>query len=505
MGKVGRPTYVFLIVILLFVLSACGSDGMPTEQAAPDSPADTPQTAVSEWLEAMINGDGATLITRTCQQEHETVQNLGLIRSLVGIFGEETVGDKGSGSIEGINMDLMKNDGQTAHVRVQGELVSSVLAVGVAQEVDETWIMIKDGDRWKWCGIVGSEGLADAEADQGPVSESLTYEWEILTGDIDDFVIAEDGMIYGLIFDDVNRHVQISPDGEVLAVTELGSSRDGTSFRSGNSKVSTHKDGTFVVYVDEKLYIVSPDGRQAMIEHPGLTFLGGHTFNMSNLGDYAAFAHVYSDENLPEVTDSDVGSYYFYHLDKESGLVLDRKIPLPELLDISLFSEGERFLAYENEQLEQLVLHNAHGDVVYEGVPQGMDMSERFSSYLTPWGDLWLAYEEVDALGNSLGQTAIKIDNNGKVSRHDAFPPDEFQPSRIRYLLDRDEIYFIDGEVLVRLDRDFQPLESFTYPEEYLRRANAQGKIVGYDGNLYDWDTGQKLLRKFAQPEKGSS
>ena len=130
-----------VIVMVVSILTAC-------------SMGDSPERAAKEWLEAMINLDGNKILERTCIAQRENVQTASLWNSafamLPQMFGLDV---KVQGDISDLEFTTTYIDEETAHVRVTGELRVAVLGVAQALPVDETWLVIKEEGKWKWCGL----------------------------------------------------------------------------------------------------------------------------------------------------------------------------------------------------------------------------------------------------------------------------------------------------------------------------------------------------------------
>jgi hypothetical protein len=51
-----------------------------------------------------------------------------------------------------VHFVAVSNNGQTASVRVTGAVRYSVMAFADVIDVDETWRMVLEDGKWKWCG-----------------------------------------------------------------------------------------------------------------------------------------------------------------------------------------------------------------------------------------------------------------------------------------------------------------------------------------------------------------
>lgn len=133
---------VIVIAIVTGVLTACGIG-------------ESPERAAKEWLEAMINLDGNKILERTCMAQRENVQEASLWSSafamLPQMFGLDVI--KVQGDISDLEFAATYIDEETVHVRVTGELRVAVLGIAEAIPVDETWLMVKEEGKWRWCGL----------------------------------------------------------------------------------------------------------------------------------------------------------------------------------------------------------------------------------------------------------------------------------------------------------------------------------------------------------------
>lgn len=136
-----RLSLALLIMILLSLLSACG-------------PTDSPDKAAKEWLEAWTNLDGNKLAERTCDAQQENVQSGAIWVSAFAALGEMFTGQRTQVDTSDLHFVPISKSGDTAQIRVTGEIRSAVLAIAQTQEVDETWLIVREGGKWKWCGAL---------------------------------------------------------------------------------------------------------------------------------------------------------------------------------------------------------------------------------------------------------------------------------------------------------------------------------------------------------------
>jgi hypothetical protein len=130
---------IFLIVAVLVNVFACGLG-------------DSPEKAAREWIDALLNMDGNKLAARTCAAQQENLQDTALWLSAFAVLGETLTGQEVEADISDLEFTTIERTGDTAQVRVTGEIRTAVLAMAETQEVDETWQMVREDGEWKWCG-----------------------------------------------------------------------------------------------------------------------------------------------------------------------------------------------------------------------------------------------------------------------------------------------------------------------------------------------------------------
>ena len=113
---------------------------------------DSPERAAQEWLQASVDLDGNKLMERTCAAQQENIQEAGMWASVFNIFGQQAIGVQAKTDLSGLKFSTTSSSGNTARVRVTGQIRVAVLALAQSQKVDETWRMVKEEGKWKWCG-----------------------------------------------------------------------------------------------------------------------------------------------------------------------------------------------------------------------------------------------------------------------------------------------------------------------------------------------------------------
>ena len=130
---------LIILFLGLSVLTACGVG-------------DSPEGAAKEWMTAFASLDGNKIAERTCAAQQANVQQAGMWTSVFNLFGQQTIGQQSKTDISGLKFSTINSSGNTAKVRVMGQIRVAVLALSQTQNIDETWKMVQEDGKWKWCG-----------------------------------------------------------------------------------------------------------------------------------------------------------------------------------------------------------------------------------------------------------------------------------------------------------------------------------------------------------------
>jgi len=150
-----RFAFVLLTFALLGALTACGLG-------------DSPKKAAQEWIQAFANLDGNKIAERTCAAQQANVQQAGMWASVFGLFGQQTIGQQAKTDVSGLKFTTVSSSGNTANVRVTGQIRVAVMALSQTQDVDETWRMVQEGGKWKWCGQAGTSIAPPPQTRESP-------------------------------------------------------------------------------------------------------------------------------------------------------------------------------------------------------------------------------------------------------------------------------------------------------------------------------------------------
>ena len=127
-----------VLLCLIFLLVACSSD--------------SPEAAAKDWMQAFADLDGNKIAARTCAEQQENLQEAGMWISAFTIFGQMTIGQESQIDISDLKYATISSTDDTAQVRVTGQVRAAILALSQAQDIDETWRMVREDGEWKWCG-----------------------------------------------------------------------------------------------------------------------------------------------------------------------------------------------------------------------------------------------------------------------------------------------------------------------------------------------------------------
>ena len=114
---------------------------------------DSPESAAKRWFHAGLKADGQTLGELTCAAKQEELQMSGAMLSAILILGQAFLGGQSiEADTSAVKFTTIHDDGASAQVRVTGTVRVSILAMWQNQPIDDTYYMVHEGGRWKWCG-----------------------------------------------------------------------------------------------------------------------------------------------------------------------------------------------------------------------------------------------------------------------------------------------------------------------------------------------------------------
>lgn len=148
-----RIPFQLPIVLLILLTAACGTN---------DS---DPAAVARAWVNAVINGEGTTIVLYTCRSSEEDYQMLGMFG---GLLNNLSVGGDGGGLGFSVDLDLdidmrdvhfqtISQNEQVARVLVTGEMRMSMLGIYQSSDVYDEFTLVYEDMRWKVCGSTPSQ------------------------------------------------------------------------------------------------------------------------------------------------------------------------------------------------------------------------------------------------------------------------------------------------------------------------------------------------------------
>jgi hypothetical protein len=129
--------FFVLILIGMVLVTGCSAGG--------------PSGAAKQWYKAVATGDGATALSLTCQEYQSQVQMAGFLTAGLGLLvGVDTGAAKTD--MSDLKFATTSQNGNTAAVRVEGEIIVSLLGAAMPEKVNSTLKLIREDGKWKVCG-----------------------------------------------------------------------------------------------------------------------------------------------------------------------------------------------------------------------------------------------------------------------------------------------------------------------------------------------------------------
>jgi hypothetical protein len=104
----------------------------------------------------------------------------------------------------------------------------------------------------------------------------------------------------------------------------------------------------------------------------------------------------------------------------------------------------------------------------------------------------------LDSLGNVLDEQYQWVKPDGSTQSLTSVPP-QLEQIPVTYFPNHGEVYFLEGNQLIKYDLNFTKISSYNVPPG-LRLGGTISIFIGYDMGLYVFDTTQKILTKFLIP-----
>lgn len=150
-GAPARRAFPWRLVLIVLLVGGAAVVGLRVLGGALEGPAG----AARRYLQAAVAYDGNELARRTCAAQQQALMEAGLVITALNMIANYYV-DMG---LEDVDFDLsdleftvVSRTGDRAVVRISGELRTSILLLSVPGRVDDTWLMVREDGRWKYCG-----------------------------------------------------------------------------------------------------------------------------------------------------------------------------------------------------------------------------------------------------------------------------------------------------------------------------------------------------------------
>lgn len=140
-----RKSSALLVWFLLMLLSSCNGSG--------------PADAAREWAMARTSQKGGEALRLTCEELRTVVQSESFLEA--GISGFLQLGTGQNPEIEAdlteVSFEVISEEDRSAIVHVKGDAFLTIMGAGTVAPIDERWVMIEEGDQWRWCGLEGED------------------------------------------------------------------------------------------------------------------------------------------------------------------------------------------------------------------------------------------------------------------------------------------------------------------------------------------------------------
>lgn len=140
-----RNSSALLIFFLILFLSSCTSDG--------------PADAAREWAIARTSQKGGEALRLTCNELRSVVQSESFLEAGISGFLQLGIGlnPDTEADLTEVDFDVVSTDDRSAVVEVNGDAFLTIMGAGSIATLDELWVMIEEGDQWRWCGLEGED------------------------------------------------------------------------------------------------------------------------------------------------------------------------------------------------------------------------------------------------------------------------------------------------------------------------------------------------------------
>lgn len=272
-----RPFFTLLQAALFILLAGC-------------QPADSPETAVRELLEATFRADGLAMMDRTCEAQQPQIQQSGIYITLANIVGSNLIGTDVDIEVDlsSLRYSTESHSDTFAQVQISGEIRSAFMAMVNRQSIDVVVYTVYEENKWRVCDEPTRPIGTSQELQPNSVEERIAFIAYESTGGIPNlYVMSSDGTNLRRLATSVVSRPTWSPDGQRLAFSKR-TQAGGWELYVVNSDGSNEHQlvESLGVWASEPAF--SPDGnRLAFIAANGLGEGGNawelHVIDLTNL------------------------------------------------------------------------------------------------------------------------------------------------------------------------------------------------------------------------------
>lgn len=145
-----RRRFPWRAVLIVLIVGVVGVGGLVAARAA-----EGPEGAARRYLRAVVAFDGNEVARRTCAAQQQALQESGLLLTAIYALADYYLGigaDDFAFDVQDVSVTTLSRSDGRAIVGVRGVARVSFLMFSVPAPIDEAWIMVREGGRWKWCG-----------------------------------------------------------------------------------------------------------------------------------------------------------------------------------------------------------------------------------------------------------------------------------------------------------------------------------------------------------------
>lgn len=147
-----RRAFPWRVVLIAVLVVGGGVVGLRLVGGVLEGPA----AAARRYLLAAVTFDANEMSRRTCAAQQQALMEAGLVVTALDMVANYYVGvglEDVSYDISDLEFTVGSRAGDRAVVHIQGEMRTALLFISVPVPVDDTWLMVRESGRWKYCGL----------------------------------------------------------------------------------------------------------------------------------------------------------------------------------------------------------------------------------------------------------------------------------------------------------------------------------------------------------------